>query len=716
MKTPIDAAQILHALQGSFVLTTADESLTVIDVSPDFLAETAFLRTQIVGHALVDVLPANWRSFHTDHEQPQSLASSCAALCATKTARNITLLSPQSEHHHTSSAATASLQLTPILTVDGVVNAILFHRCVNLLQDAENAAAQPDAQPEIKFASASEFTSSSPNTVTTSAALAAPNSFFANSAEQREPDMAAAAAAAELGTFDYDLPAGPLRFNSICSSFLFLKHDQQIISVDAFFQLLHPDDRARVRSAIENATEHRTRFDAEFRVVTADDRTRWLRAIGRTTHDKNGVGLRCSGIMIDISREKRTEDALRESEEEARIARGVAEHASLVKDEFLSTLSHELRTPLNTILGWTQVLQRSSSRLSDKASTALATIERSARQQARLIDDLLDASAIIAGKIILDLQPVRSNEIIAASVAACAPMAATRGIKIEVAIDEPGIAIEADIPRMQQILSRLLSNAIKFSSNDAVITVRQFASHDKVIITVSDTGQGIAPAFLPSLFARFTQADGSITRTHMGLGLGLSIVKSLIELHGGHVSASSQGVSRGAVFSIELPALLAVDNELTSLSMTGAAIDSTDAESSDWPADIIVVDDEPDAGAVMQEILQQTGATVRLANSAIEALAMIRQSRPDLLISDIGMPQIDGYQLLRMLRGEEEAAGQTALPAIALTAFARPEDKRRAIEAGYLIHLAKPVESTDLITAAKLTVRRPMRSINIKPG
>ena len=526
--------------------------------------------------------------------------------------------------------------------------------------------------------------------------------------------MAAAAVAADLGTFEYYLPGGPLRFNAVCRTFFFLKPDQYSISVDSFYQLLHPDDRVRVRRAIDSATTHRTRFDAEFRVVTADDRTRWLRAIGRTLHDHDGVALRCSGIMIDISREKRTEDALRESEEEARIARGVAEHASLVKDEFLSTLSHELRTPLNTILGWTQVLQRSSSRLSEKATTALATIERSARQQARLIDDLLDASALIAGKIILDLQPVRSNEIIAASVAACAPNAATRGIRIEVAIDEPGIAIEADIPRMQQILSRLLSNAIKFSSNDAVVTVRQFASNDKVIITVSDTGQGIAPAFLPALFARFTQADGSITRTHMGLGLGLSIVKSLIELHGGHVSASSAGVSRGSVFSIELPALLAVDNELAALSPAGSTYDSDGIDNGDWPADIVVVDDEPDAGAVMCEILQQTGATVRLASSAIEALAMIRQSRPDLLISDIGMPQIDGYQLLRMLRSEEEA-GQPSIPAIALTAFARPEDKRRAIEAGYLIHLAKPVESTDLITAAKLTVRRPLRSLGIKP-
>lgn len=713
MRTRIDAAQILQALQGSFVLAAADDLLTVVEASPAFLREAGLDRSQIIGRALADVLPPQWSSSNLEQQHSHSLTRLCAAVIAARTHRIVTLQSQASVRNQSARVAPLSLILSPVFAQDGAPSGILLQR--------QEAAAEADAKNNPPSAPAGVFASSSTDSSASAAAMVATTGpatvaakVTATSPAQSESDMAAALAAADLGTFDFQLPGGPLRFNPVCRTYFFLKPDQHSIAADTFFQLLHPDDRLRVRHAIDSTATHLARFDAEFRVVTADDRTRWLRAIGRTTHDHNSVALRCSGIMIDISREKRTEDALRESEEEARIARGVAEHASLVKDEFLSTLSHELRTPLNTILGWTQVLQRSSSRLSDKAATALATIERSARQQARLIDDLLDASAIIAGKIILDLQPVRSNEIIAASVAACAPGAAARGIKIDVAIDEPGIAIEADIPRMQQILSRLLSNAIKFSSDDAVIKVRQFASNDKVIITVTDTGQGIAPAFLPALFSRFTQADGSITRTHMGLGLGLSIVKSLIELHGGRVSAASQGVSRGSVFSIELPALLAVDNEVAAMSMSGASHESADADSGDWPADIVVVDDEPDAGAVMREILQQTGATVRLASSALEALAMIRQSRPDLLISDIGMPQIDGYQLLRMLRSEEEA-GQPPLPAIALTAFARPEDKRRAIEAGYLIHLAKPVESADLITAAKLTVRRPLRSIGIKP-
>ncbi|GAA4017351.1 hybrid sensor histidine kinase/response regulator [Actimicrobium antarcticum] len=390
---------------------------------------------------------------------------------------------------------------------------------------------------------------------------------------------------------------------------------------------------------------------------------------------------------------------------EIRLAQAAAEHASLVKDEFLSTLSHELRTPLNTILGWTQVLQRSTDFQSDKTISALATIERSARQQARLIDDLLDASAIMAGKVHLDLRPVRSRDVIVSSVDVCNPAALARNIRIDTVIDDTSTAIEADASRLQQVVCRLLSNAIKFSANGGVITVHQATSANKVVITITDNGQGIAPAFLPSLFARFSQADGSSTRSHMGLGLGLSIVKSLVSLHGGHVSATSQGIQQGATFTIDLPLLL-TDLAPLSVSSDGHPVEDSD----EWHADIVLVDDEPDAGVVLQEILQNAGATVRLAFSATEALQMIDERRPDLMISDIGMPNIDGYQLLRLLR-QQEPADHPPIPAIALTAFARPEDKRRAIDAGYLIHFAKPVESADLVTAVKLAIRRPSRML-----
>ena len=681
MNKPVEPDRILTALSHSFLLASPDAQMTIVDASPAFLLETGALHDRLIDQPLIDHLPNDWIPLAGKN----SLIHAITSLRQSKVRTVLTLQSPQTQSLlGTGETSLTELVLVPILASDGELDAVLVHRHTSTVLTR------------------SELSSSSDVSTSFSESVTMP------------PDSATAAAAAGLGTFDYRLLEGIFHFNEASNAFFFRTSESLTMDADGFFQLLHPDDRERVRRIIDSAIVRKARFDAEFRVVTVDDRTRWLRTIGRASYGKDGKPLSCTGIMIDISREKRTEDALRESEEEAREARIAAEHASLVKDEFLSTLSHELRTPLNTILGWTQVLQRSSTRLSEKASIALATIERSARQQARLIDDLLDASAIIAGKIILDMQPTRCNDIIAASVAACAPVAAARNIKIDIIIDEPGIAIEADVLRLQQILSRLLSNAIKFSSDNSVITVRQFSSNDKVMITVTDTGQGIAPAFLPSLFSRFTQADGSITRTHMGLGLGLSIVKSLIELHGGRVSASSQGVSCGAVFTIELPALTSAEARITNVPIADASRETTEADTSEWPADIVVVDDEPDAGTVMKEILEQIGATVRLASSAMEALEMIRKSRPDLLISDIGMPQVDGYQLLRMLRSEEQA-GQPPLPAIALTAFARPEDKRRAIEAGYLIHLAKPVESADLITAAKLAVRFPHRSIGMKP-
>ena len=685
---PNNADQILRGLSCSYVLVGRDPAITVSDASDAFLQDVGLPRSDVVGRSLLDIAPESW----LPNDASASLGTLLQRTCDTHSTQTLVLDGraqiTAGDNASVPSELIAALRLSPLLSASGTVESVLVSRQLISQQKASTPLQAGVSMPAIAASTLPTLT--------------------------EEATIVAAATAADLGTFDYRLPDGPIYLNAAASAFFFFKSDERGIATTRFFQHLHPDDRDRVRRAIDSAIQRQTRLDTEFRVVTADDRTRWLRAIGRATIGADGVPIRCDGILIDISREKRTEDALRESEEEARVAREVAEHASLVKDEFLSTLSHELRTPLNTILGWTQVLQRSNSRLSEKASTALATIERSARQQARLIEDLLDASAIIAGKIILDLQPVRCNDIIAASVAACAPSAATRNIKIQVVIDEPGIGVEADVLRLQQILSRLLSNAIKFSPEDAIIKVRQFASNDKVIITVTDFGQGIAPAFLPLLFARFSQADGSITRTHMGLGLGLSIAKSLIELHGGRVSAASQGVSHGSVFTIELPALLSSSDAVPVAVLPDQLTEAVNSESDEWTADIVVVDDEPDAGVVMREILLQTGASVRLATSAIEAMEMIRQRRPDLVISDIGMPQIDGYQLLRMVR-LEESADQVPLPAIALTAFARPEDKRLAIEAGYLIHLAKPVESADLITAAKLAVRRPRRSLDIKP-
>ena len=709
MTPKLDLGKVLQALPSNFIVLSPDDPYTIFDISDALLKTSKSLRQDIVGRGLFDAFPENNAS-----HAARGMSSVRDALENVRATKAPCLLPLQRYDVQLANGAGFTKKfwlatLFPVLDDVGRLLAIV-QRVQDVTEMVERTGAATAA--ELPFSSSA----SQPELLEFAAQLKA---ISLQLDHESRPDAASerldlAAEAAELGTWDCPFPLGKINWNPACKAHFFLPAEAEV-DMDLFYKLLHPDDREKIRRAFDAALYHRVRFDVEYRVVAPDGRTRWLRAKGRASYHADGSPASVNGITLDISDYKRVEEALRESEEEARLARVAAEHASLVKDEFLSTLSHELRTPLNTILGWTQVLQRSSTRLSEKAATALATIERSARQQARLIDDLLDASAIMAGKIHLDLQPVRCNDIIASSVAVSAPLAAARNIKIEVILDEPGMAIEADPTRLQQILCRLLSNAIKFSSNDGTVVVRQIATNDKVVITVTDNGQGIAPAFLPSLFARFSQADGSITRTHMGLGLGLSIVKSLIELHGGRVSAASQGVAQGAAFTIELPAL--VSDDVTPSGVLNSPPRQAERLEPDaaWHANIVVVDDEPDAGAVMREILENAGASVRLASSALEALQLIRESRPDLLISDIGMPQIDGYQLIRLLR-KEEARDQPPVPAIALTAFARPEDKQRAIEAGYLIHLAKPVESADLITAAKLAVRRPNRPVDTGAG
>ncbi len=645
-----DFSHVMQALPGSVIVLLPDQHYTVLAASDHFLEASAKEREEVVGHPYFDIFP------ETAETEAGDLRLGLDALCESRLAAVI----PASMR-----PATTALQwrpaLHPVRNANGELEAIL-------LQLKE--VVRPD-----------------------------------NDTGTGSSRLARCAAAAELGTFEYQLDSNLIVGSPAFMSHLFMQPNTTLTR-EQLLQVLHPEDRERTRAAISATIADGKPYDIEYRVCAPDDRVRWLRAKGCVTGNAALGTLSFNGITIDISTTKQVEEADNDSAEESRLARAAAEHASLIKDEFLATLSHELRTPLNSILGWTQVLQRSSTTMSDKTINALATIERSARQQARLIDDLLDASAIMAGKIHLNLQPVRCNDVISASVALSAPMAASKNIQLEVRIDEPGMAIEADQTRLQQILCRLLSNAIKFSANDSTVTIRQITSDDRVIITITDSGQGIAPAFLPSLFARFSQADGSITRSHMGLGLGLSIVKSLIELHDGSVSATSQGIARGATFTIELPALQSGLHPPSPARPEQAVINSDFGTS--WHADIVVVDDEPDTGAVIQEILQNAGATVRLANSATAALAMIRAHRPDLLISDIGMPQIDGYQLLHLLR-LGESPDLPPLPAIALTAFARPEDKRRAIDAGYLIHLAKPVETADLVTAARLAVRRSSR-------
>ncbi|MGJ7916259.1 ATP-binding protein [Massilia sp. LXY-6] len=391
--------------------------------------------------------------------------------------------------------------------------------------------------------------------------------------------------------------------------------------------------------------------------------------------------------------------------ENERLARAEAERTSQMKDEFLATLSHELRTPLSAILGWAQVLRRGGRDQND-LQKGLQTIERNARAQAQLIEDLLDMSRITSGNVLLDMQTIPPTGFIDAAIETVRPAADAKNIRIEKRyVSDPGM-IAGDPARLQQVVWNLLSNAIKFTPRDGLVEVILARSEANVAITVRDNGAGIKPEFITHVFERFRQADASMTRRHGGLGLGLAIVKHLIEQHGGTVRAESAGEGRGASFTIELP--LSKQQPAPGRTARAAMIlpspstpEMTVRDLSG--ANVLVVDDDRDARELIKRILTDCGASVRIAASAREAFARFREAMPNLLISDLGMPEVDGFELLDWVRHlPKEEGGQ--VPAIALTAFARSEDRLRALEAGFSAHISKPVEPSELIAAVASVV------------
>ena len=384
--------------------------------------------------------------------------------------------------------------------------------------------------------------------------------------------------------------------------------------------------------------------------------------------------------------------------ESERSARAEAERTSQMKDEFLATLSHELRTPLSAILGWAQVLRRGSRDPSD-LQRGLQTIERNARAQAQLIEDLLDMSRITSGKVLLDMQAVPPSLFIDAAIETVRPAADAKNIRLEKVYHPEAGIIAGDPGRLQQVIWNLLSNAIKFTPRDGLVRIEVRPAPGHTEISVSDTGAGIKPEFISHVFERFRQADASTTRRHGGLGLGLAIVKHLIEQHGGTVSVESEGEDLGARFTIRLPtaAVQAPPARNDRVAFSPLPPHTPDMLLRDLSGvHVLVVDDEPDARDLIKRILSDCNASVATAGSASAALAAFRETRPDVLVSDLGMPDVDGFELLARVRALGPAAGGD-LPAVALTAFARSEDRIRALEAGFRAHIAKPVEPSELI-------------------
>jgi PAS domain S-box-containing protein len=421
-------------------------------------------------------------------------------------------------------------------------------------------------------------------------------------------------------------------------------------------------------------------------------------------------------ILRDISERVRAEEEKARLLASERAARSAAEHASRMKDEFLATLSHELRTPLNAIVGWSHLLLQDSSNAED-LKQGLSTIERNARVQARLIEDLLDMSRIISGKLRMDFQRVLPSAFIEAAIGSVMPTADAKGIQLEKDLDPLAGPVSGDGGRLQQVVWNLLSNAIKFTPRGGTVRVALKRNDQLVEILVSDTGQGIAPEFLPFVFDRFRQADASTTRRHGGLGIGLAIAKQLVELHGGSIAVDSPGEGQGSRFLVTLPLMgVPVQTPEPAGELMGAGGDGGLIRHGTLLEGlrVLVVDDEEDSRELVKRVLEDCKARVVTAGSAAEAVPILEADHFHVLVSDIGMPKVDGYEFLRQVRELKPEQGGR-IPAIALTAFARSEDRTRALMSGYQVHVAKPVEPAELV-ATVASVAGVAGGKNREPG
>jgi PAS domain S-box-containing protein len=491
-----------------------------------------------------------------------------------------------------------------------------------------------------------------------------------------------------------DAEGNCLDFNQNWCEYTGLTVEQSLGS--GWLAALHPDDVENAGRVWLNAVHHGTLYENEYRFKRAADNSyRWQLARGLPLKDEQGRVVKWFGTCTDMDEQKQILQERAHLLELEQNARAKAESANRIKDEFLAVLSHELRTPLNAILGWSQLLLTHNF---DQARTsqALATIERNAKLQVQLIDDLLDTARILQGKLMLKIMNINLPSTVLAALDTMRLALETKSIQVNT-IFEPNVGIIlGDSTRLQQVVWNLLSNAVKFTPKGGRIEVQVRQADGYAHIIVSDTGKGINPEFLPYAFDYFQQADSSSVRKFGGLGLGLAIVRNIVDMHGGFVKAESPGEGKGATFTVSLPL-----RQNQSPNIPDADHDSSSLIVKSLPlagVKILVVDDDADSRDFVVVVLEQQGAEAIAVSSAFEALQVLSQVKLDVLVSDISMPDMDGYMLIRQVRTlTPEAGGQ--IPAIALTAYARDYDQQHALQAGYQKHLSKPLNAEKLVTA-----------------
>ena len=474
--------------------------------------------------------------------------------------------------------------------------------------------------------------------------------------------------------------------------------DEWLATPNFWLSIVHSEDRENAAAAAAATFTSGRKGTNQFRWVAKDGRVLWVESQSVAVFDDQGEPVGMRGVTMDITEQKLADEERARVLQLEQAARNEAEEANRIKDEFLATLSHELRTPLTAMLGWLGMM-RSKSLDESTSAYAFEAIERNAKMQAQLIEDLVDVSRIVSGKLKLDVRPMDPTPVVEAAVDAVRPAAEAKQISIEI-VREPFIGpVTGDPDRLQQIVWNLLSNAVKFTPRDGSVEVHLRQMESWAEIVVHDTGIGIRPEFLPHVFERFRQADSTATRSHGGLGLGLAIVRHLVELHGGTVAAESAGPDQGSTFTVSLPLTAPraqPTGEFEAPDLQGDGL--VDLAGILVGVRVLLVEDEPDARTLLALLLERAGAEVKQTATAEDAMSLISEFNPHVLLSDIGLPMEDGYELIRKLRSSPLAALRQ-IPAIALTAYATENDRELALTAGFHLHLAKPVESGKLIEA-----------------
>jgi signal transduction histidine kinase/ActR/RegA family two-component response regulator len=481
---------------------------------------------------------------------------------------------------------------------------------------------------------------------------------------------------------------------------------------------VHPDDLPGAKDMVRRSlADPDTPYSFEYRIIRPDGSVRWIYAKGSTIRDESGRPVRMIGINMDMTDRKQAEAERERLLAEEKRLREAAEAATLAKDEFLAVVSHEMRSPLNAVLGYAR-LARAKSHDAAAVARNCEVIERHARMQQKLIEDLLDTARVISGKLRLDVAPADLRLVLEEAVEVMRPAAEAKQIELATRFGRTPKQLLCDAARLRQVVWNLLQNAIKFTPEGGRVELRMRRAGQRIRLIVSDTGCGIAPDFLPAVFDRFSQGDMSRTRRHGGLGLGLALARQLVEMHGGTIEAVSEGAGKGATFTVTLPLgapQVASDPQpaqpIAEISAGPEAIPLKDLPRLDGVR-VLVVDDQDEARLMIAQSLGERGAVVTAAASGREALALIEGAAFDALVCDIAMPEMDGYEVigrLRALGASPELSYLSRLPAIAMTALARPEDRMQSLTAGFQMHVAKPVELAELIMVVAALIRDRQR-------